>query len=166
MCVLIQIWMWTQKEDCFCLVAQSCPTLLHPHGLCTRLLWSWGFSGKNTRVCCHFLLHRIFLTPKDQTHVFCTGRQILYHWATREASKGGHITYNLQYIMYIRLYTLYDLPKKISYVHTHETYILTFCSTVFNRLNWKLFNRLCTVELKANCGIATHWIIANRICAL
>ena len=24
--------------------------------------------------------------PRDQTHVFCTGRQILYHWATWEAS--------------------------------------------------------------------------------
>ena len=23
--------------------------------------------------------------PRDRTHVFCIGRQILYHWATREA---------------------------------------------------------------------------------
>ena len=23
--------------------------------------------------------------PRNQTHIFCTGRQILYHWATREA---------------------------------------------------------------------------------
>ena len=25
--------------------------------------------------------------PKDQTHIFCISRQILYHWATREAHK-------------------------------------------------------------------------------
>ena len=48
---------------CYCLVAQSCPTLFQPHGLQpTRLLCSWDFPGKNTGVGCHFLLQGIFLT--------------------------------------------------------------------------------------------------------
>ena len=45
---------------------------------------SMDFPVKNTGVSCHFLLQGIFLT-RDQTHVSCIGRQILYHWATREA---------------------------------------------------------------------------------
>ena len=37
-------------------VAQSCPTLLYPHGLQpTRLLRPWDFPGKSTRVGCHCL---------------------------------------------------------------------------------------------------------------
>ena len=41
----------------------SCVQLLQHHGLQpTRLLCPWDFSGKNTGVGCHFLLHRIFLT--------------------------------------------------------------------------------------------------------
>ena len=35
---------------------------------------------------CHFFLQRISLTqPKDETHVSCIGRWVLYHWASREA---------------------------------------------------------------------------------
>ena len=26
--------------------------------------------------------------PRSQNHIFCTGNQILYHWATREAPRG------------------------------------------------------------------------------
>ena len=44
-------------------VAQSCPTLLQPHGLQpTRLFCPWNFPGKNTGVGCHFLLQGIFMT--------------------------------------------------------------------------------------------------------
>ena len=28
--------------------------------------------------------------PRNQTHVSCTGRQILYHWATRESQNTGY----------------------------------------------------------------------------
>ena len=46
-----------------CLIAQSCLTLLQPHRLWpSRFLCSWDFPGKNTEVCCHFLLKGIFLT--------------------------------------------------------------------------------------------------------
>ena len=38
-------------------VAQSCPTLLQPHGLQPiRLLHPWDFPGKSTGVGCHCLL--------------------------------------------------------------------------------------------------------------
>ena len=43
--------------------SQSCVQLLQPLGLQpTRLLCSWDFPGKNTRVGCHFLLQGIFQT--------------------------------------------------------------------------------------------------------
>ena len=45
------------------LVAQSCPTLLQPHGLQpTRLLCPWDSPSKNTGIGCHFLLQGIFQT--------------------------------------------------------------------------------------------------------
>ena len=42
-----------------------------------------GFSCKNSGVSCHFPFQGIFW-PRNWTHVFCIGRQILYHWATWE----------------------------------------------------------------------------------
>ena len=50
---------------------------LWPCGLLpARLLRSWDFPGKNTRVGCHFLIQGIFPT-QDWTHVSCFGRWIL-----------------------------------------------------------------------------------------
>ena len=51
-----------------------------------RLLWPWDFPSKNTGVGCHFLLQGIF---PIQGFNLCLllGRQILYYWATKEASK-------------------------------------------------------------------------------
>ena len=40
--------------------------------------------GKNIGEGCHFLLQGSS-QPRDQTHISCIGRQILYHWATWEA---------------------------------------------------------------------------------
>ena len=48
------------------------------------LLCPWDFPSKNTEVGCHFLLGGSFL-PRDGTRVSRIGRQILYHWTTREA---------------------------------------------------------------------------------
>ena len=53
----------------------------------TRFLCPWGSPGKNTAVGCHFLFQGIFptqgLNPRLLCLLYC--RQILYHWATREA---------------------------------------------------------------------------------
>ena len=68
-----------------CLVAQSYLTLLQPHQLLpTRLLCSRDFLGKNTGVGHCFLLQGIFST-QGLTHIHYVV-QILYCWATREAS--------------------------------------------------------------------------------
>ena len=37
----------------------------------TRLLCSWDFPGKNTVVSSHFLLQRIFLTQRSNSHLLC-----------------------------------------------------------------------------------------------
>ena len=59
------------------LVAQSRP-ILPPHGLWpARLLCPWNSPGKNNGVGCHFLL-QTSSQPRDQTHISCTSRQILY----------------------------------------------------------------------------------------
>ena len=35
--------------------------------------------------------------PWDQTHICCIGRQILYHWATREAPSSDYFTFTLHH---------------------------------------------------------------------
>ena len=72
---------------CMCSVMSNS---LQPQGLSpTRLLCSWDFSGKNTRVGCCFLLQGIFptqgLNPCLLWLLHC--RKILYLWATAEAPK-------------------------------------------------------------------------------
>ena len=70
-----------------CLATKLCLTLLLPHGLQRpRLLWPWDFPAKDTGVSCHFLLQGIFLTQGSKC-ISCIDRQILYHWATKEAPK-------------------------------------------------------------------------------
>ena len=67
---------------CACSVASVMSDSLQPYGLLpTRLLCPWDSPSKNTGVCCHALLQRIFPT-RDQTrvsYVSCIGRQVLYH---------------------------------------------------------------------------------------
>ena len=71
---------------CCCLVTKSCATLLWLQRLWPiRLFCQWNFLGKNTWVV--FSPSRGSSPLGDQTHVLCTGRQDLYHWATREAQK-------------------------------------------------------------------------------
>ena len=75
---------------------QSCPTLRH-HGLWPiRLLCPWDSPGTNTGVGCLFLLQGIFPTQGSNWCLLCVlhCRQILYHWATREAlvwGKNSHV---------------------------------------------------------------------------
>ena len=56
---------------CFCLVIMSC---LSVHGISQARILEWVgisfFKGSSQ--------------PKEQTHISCIGRRILYHWATRE----------------------------------------------------------------------------------
>ena len=67
-------------QCCHCLVAQSYPTLWDP----MDYTLPWNSPGKNTWVGSHLLLQGIFPT-QGSNHVSCIVKQILYHWATREA---------------------------------------------------------------------------------
>ena len=85
--------MWKEEgrgKGCYCcLVDKSCLILSQPHGLWpTSLLCPWGIPGRSTGVCCHFLLQGIFL--EYWTLISFIGRQILYHWPTREAWGKGY----------------------------------------------------------------------------
>ena len=50
---------------------------------------SWDYPGKNTGMGYHFFLEGIFPTQVLNPHLNHIGRQILYHWATREAQRRG-----------------------------------------------------------------------------
>ena len=54
------------------------------HPMPARIPCPWDFPGKNTGVSCRSLLQGIFLTQGSNPHLLHC-RQILYHWATREA---------------------------------------------------------------------------------
>ena len=73
---------------CCYLVTQSCPILLGPHGLYpTSLLCPWNSPGKILEwVAISFSKGSSQL--RDQPHVSCIGRRILYHWSTRGAQSG------------------------------------------------------------------------------
>ena len=72
---------------CCCLVAQLCPVLCNPVD-CSP-------PGSSVhRILQGKILQRVAISfsrgssqPRDWTHISFTGRQILYHWATREALK-------------------------------------------------------------------------------
>ena len=59
--------------------SQWCLILCNPRVFCP-----WDSPGKNTGVVCHSLLWGIFLTQRSNPCLLHF-RQILYHWATREA---------------------------------------------------------------------------------
>ena len=66
------------------LADQSCPTLCDPMEP-TSLLCPWSSPGKNTRVCCHFLLQGILMTLGSNPDLLHC-RQILYH----QSPPGNH----------------------------------------------------------------------------
>ena len=73
---------------CLWVPAESCSTLLWPHGLLpTRLLCPWNFLGRNTGVHCCFLLQGTFPDSriKPVSHVSGIGRWALYCCTAWEA---------------------------------------------------------------------------------
>ena len=87
-------WYLAHCRMCVCMcsvasVVSSCAT----HGLETRrLLCPWDSPGKNTGVGCHVLLQGTFQIQGLNQHLLhllhC--KQILYHWAKREAHTVGY----------------------------------------------------------------------------
>ena len=68
-----------------CLVTKSCLTVLLPQNVACQAPQSGIFQARILEwVGSHFLLQRS-PRPRDHTQVSCIGRQVLYHWTTREA---------------------------------------------------------------------------------
>ena len=76
----IQIW----DHYVLCMCTQACPILCDLTDCSLPHLCPWDCPGKNTGVSCHFLLQGSFPTQGQNTG-FLHCRQILYHWASREA---------------------------------------------------------------------------------
>ena len=70
---------------CCCLVTQSCLTLCKPMDYTPPGSSVHGISQERILEGVAIFFSRGSSWPRDQTHVSCIGRQILYHWATREA---------------------------------------------------------------------------------
>ena len=68
-----------------CLVAQSWLTLCDPTGCSLQNSSVHGISQARILVWVAISVSWGSSWPRDQILVCCTGRQILYHWATREA---------------------------------------------------------------------------------
>ena len=65
------IWLIFFYKSCGGLVAKSCPTLVTPWTVATRLLCPWNSSGKNTGVGCHFLLQCIEVKSESEVAQSC-----------------------------------------------------------------------------------------------
>ena len=78
----------------WCVSCSVVSNSMRPYGLKpTRLLCPWDSPGKNTGVGCCAIFQGIFLTQGSNLYhlgLTCTGRQVLYHWATREAARPLH----------------------------------------------------------------------------
>ena len=70
---------------CFCLVTQMCPTLCDPADCSPPGSSVNGIFHARTPQWVVISFSRGSSSPRDQTHISCIGRQIFYHWATREA---------------------------------------------------------------------------------
>ena len=106
-------------DNCCCLVTESCPALLQPHGLQpTSLLCPWDFLGKNTGTGCHFLLQGIFWTQVLNPW--------LLHWQVDSlplSHQGSPIytdmhTHNLESYWLQYIYSFYAQYYIVSFSHT------------------------------------------------
>ena len=93
-CFLKQLLSWICR--CCCLVAQLCLTLCDPMDCSPSSSSVDGFPRQEHWVGCHFFPRASF-QPRDQTCVSCIGRRILYHGATKEASKLNCLRLILQF---------------------------------------------------------------------
>ena len=81
---------------CYCLVTKLCPTLFSMdyglpdtsvHGISQARILEWSAMS----------FSRGSFWPRDWTNIFCIGRQILYHWATREVQYLLSVQFNVCY---------------------------------------------------------------------
>ena len=74
-----------QPSFCCRLTAESLPALLWPMDCRPQGSSDNGISQARTLEWIATSFSRGSSWPRDQAQVSCTGRQVLYHWATREA---------------------------------------------------------------------------------
>ena len=78
---------WTQLRKMHCAQLLSHVQLFpNPWTVDTRLLCPWDFSGKNTRVDCHFLLQGIF--PTQESNLGLLHHREILHCLSRQGSPG------------------------------------------------------------------------------
>ena len=99
-----------------CLVAKLCPTLLWTPGLL-------GISQARILEWVATSFSRESSWPRDQTHISCVGRRILYHGATRKA----HISYLRLSLFFITNMSVIGWFSNLSLTLTHrQEYIYVF----------------------------------------
>ena len=74
-----------QQSEPTCLATQSCLTLRPPWTVACQALLSMGTLQARILEWVAILFSRESSQPRDQTWISCTGSQILYCWATKEA---------------------------------------------------------------------------------
>ena len=111
---------------CYCLVAQSYQTLLRPHGLAHQASLFMGFPRQILEwVATSY--SRGSLQSRDHPCVSCSGRKILYHWATREAPFSfieTLILYLLTYFSSFCLIWIYILEAMNCFLTSFLAYLL------------------------------------------
>ena len=82
------------------LVTKFCPTLCNPIDCSPPGFSVRGIFQIRTLEWAAISCSRESSWTRDQTHIFCTGRQILYCWATKEALSGIQKSQVLLYLFY------------------------------------------------------------------
>ena len=80
------------NNSCYCLVAKSHPTLLWPYGLHLPSSAVHGISQARILEQIAISLSRGSSLPRDQTHVSCIDRQMLFYWDIREVCYDNYFT--------------------------------------------------------------------------
>ena len=123
----------------YCLVAKSCSTLLQPHGQCSPAGSSvHGILQARILEWVAISISRDSSQPTDQTHVSCIVRQILYHWATREAPLWAEYQYVKYTPSLIKWLNFYLNKKELNIDHKFKgceksVYVSNPCSVIVER---------------------------------
>ena len=127
--VLIISCLVSRLHMCCCLVAKSCPTLCNPmdcsppgstvHGILQARLPEWVVISSS----------RASSQPRDQTHISCIGRWILfYHWATWKPLS----------TLYLFLMTCVHSPQHMGFCGIITESALVFMALYSSKADWSV----------------------------
>ena len=147
---------------CSCLDAQSCQTLCDPMDCSPPGSSVQGISQARTLERVAISFSRGSSWNWDRTHVSCRGRQILYHWATREVPGVRPLTLTLLHV---------QLFKKSPNCLRDWLYSFSFSTLISpysqQNLFWKkFFLAILLLLLLSHCSrvrlCATPWMAAHQ----